>query len=369
MLARRLAEERREGLERGGIGEAELSAFRARTHVRVITPGSTRGSRCTCSRRSSVRSSRWDTDREAARTALSAAISLVLRLLGRDPDPAKSREHVLLSVLAERQARGRRKTPSSRRCCPTSRAAARPRSARSTIDAFMPKRDRGLARGGAQHAARLARRSRGGARGAPLDVDAVAAPHGRPHAATILSVAHLDDEERALVLGVVLEEVLAWVRTLPGSQRLRALIVFDEVYGFLPPHPGEPADQAPPRRADEASARVRRGRRRRHAEPDGPRLPRAEQRGRVVHRAPPDRRRSRPGARRPRGRGRPRREGDRDRRQALSDDAEAAASSGGFVVRDAQADDGASMLLQPRWAMSWLRGPMTRHEIRRARGA
>jgi hypothetical protein len=34
---------------------------------------------------------------------VSAAISLVLRLLGKDPDPAKSREHVLLSVLAERR--------------------------------------------------------------------------------------------------------------------------------------------------------------------------------------------------------------------------------------------------------------------------
>lgn len=36
----------------------------------------------------------------------------------------------------------------------------------------------------------------------------------------IVSVAHLNDEERALVLGVLLEEVL-WVRTQPGSQRLR----------------------------------------------------------------------------------------------------------------------------------------------------
>jgi hypothetical protein len=43
------------------------------------------------------RSERWDTDPESARAALSAAISLLLRLLERDPDPAKSREHVLLS--------------------------------------------------------------------------------------------------------------------------------------------------------------------------------------------------------------------------------------------------------------------------------
>ena len=49
-----------------------------------------------------------------------------------------------------------------------------------------------------------------------------------------MSVAHLDDEERALVLGVLLEELLAWTRSLPDSQRLRPLCVFDEAYGFLP---------------------------------------------------------------------------------------------------------------------------------------
>lgn len=35
------------------------------------------------------------------------------------------------------------------------------------------------------------------------------------------------------------------MRSLPGSQRLRALIVFDEVYGFLPPHPANPPTKRP----------------------------------------------------------------------------------------------------------------------------
>jgi hypothetical protein len=61
----------------------------------------------------------------------------------------------------------------------------------------------------------------------------------------IISVAHLDDEERALVLGMLLEEVLSWVRGLPGSQRLKALLIFDEVYGFLPPHPANPPTKRP----------------------------------------------------------------------------------------------------------------------------
>ena len=52
-------------------------------------------------------------------------------------------------------------------------------------------------------------------------------------------------DERSLVLGVLLEEVLSWARGLPGSQRLRPLIVFDEVYGFLPPHPANPPTKRP----------------------------------------------------------------------------------------------------------------------------
>jgi hypothetical protein len=60
-----------------------------------------------------------------------------------------------------------------------------------------------------------------------------------------LSVAHLDDEERSLVLGVLLEEVLAYTRSLPGCRQLRALVVFDEVYGLLPPHPANPPTKRP----------------------------------------------------------------------------------------------------------------------------
>ena len=37
-----------------------------------------------------------------------------------------------------------------------------------------------------------------------------------------------------------------------------------------------------------------------------------------------------------------------------------------FLLRDVHAGEGA-VLLQPRWAMSYLRGPMTAAEIRRAR--
>jgi DNA helicase HerA-like ATPase len=63
--------------------------------------------------------------------------------------------------------------------------------------------------------------------------------------ATIVSVAHLQEDERALALGVVLEEALAWTRTQQGTSKLRGLVVFDEIYGYLPPHPHNPPTKRP----------------------------------------------------------------------------------------------------------------------------
>jgi hypothetical protein len=101
--ARALSDERRAALGEWRIGEPELGAYARGTHVRVLTPGGSAGEALHMLSSLERRSARWDSDPEAARDALSAAVSLVLRLLGREPDPAKSREHVLLSVLAERR--------------------------------------------------------------------------------------------------------------------------------------------------------------------------------------------------------------------------------------------------------------------------
>src|SRR4029078_4865674 len=76
--------------------------------------------------------------------------------------------------------------------------------------------------------------------GIPLDVASWLTPSKIRTPVVTVSVVHLDDEERTLVLGVLLEEVLSWVRTLRGSQRLRALLVFDVDFGFPLPPPLHP---------------------------------------------------------------------------------------------------------------------------------
>src|SRR5690606_5644531 len=104
-LALDRAVERRQALQAWGIGEPELQAFSESVALRVITPGSTAGEPLHVL--SSLEHARPDytSNPEASRASLSAWVSLLLRLLGRDPDPAKSPDHVLISLLADKRLR------------------------------------------------------------------------------------------------------------------------------------------------------------------------------------------------------------------------------------------------------------------------
>src|SRR5262249_1971170 len=82
-------------------------------------------------------------------------------------------------------------------------------------------------------------------KGASLDIASWMRPEQGKTPVNIVSVAHLDDDERQLVLGLLFDQLLSWVRGLPGTSELRALVLFDEVFGFIPPHPANPPTKRP----------------------------------------------------------------------------------------------------------------------------
>ena len=77
--------------------------------------------------------------------------------------------------------------------------------------------------------------------GEPLDAATLLfTPTGKPRIA-IISVAHLDDQQRMLVVSLVLNAVLRWTRRQTGTSSLRALVYMDEVFGYLPPVANPPS--------------------------------------------------------------------------------------------------------------------------------
>ena len=71
--------------------------------------------------------------------------------------------------------------------------------------------------------------------GQPLDIKSLLyTPAGKPRI-SILSISHLNDAERMFFVTIFLNELLAWMRSQPGTSSLRALFYMDEVYGYFPP--------------------------------------------------------------------------------------------------------------------------------------
>jgi hypothetical protein len=243
-VAAETAQRWREGLAAWGLGAEDVAALREGVSFRVITPGTTAAEPLHVLSSLEAPSALWEVDDEAARDSLSASISLLLRMIDHEADPTRSREHVLLSLLAERRLRagegaGLETLVGDLQKPPLARVGA------LALDDFLSPGDRAAL---VQDLNTLIASPTFATwrQGAHLDVGAWLAPRddGRTPA-VIVSVAHLDDGERMLVLSLVLEQLLAWVRSLAGTSDLRALVLFDEVFGFLPPHPAAPPTKRP----------------------------------------------------------------------------------------------------------------------------
>jgi hypothetical protein len=233
----------REGLAREGLGADDVAALAQSVAIRVVTPGATIAEPLDVLSALSTRSALWGVDDEAAHDELSAGLSLLLRLAGLDGDP-RSKEHVVLSALAMRRLDRGQACPLATLLAdlldpPVANVGAMP------FDEFLPPAERRVLAQGL-NALLASPRLAGWLKGAPLDVAAWLAPRedGRTPA-VIVSVAHLDDEERLMVLGLVADQILSYVRGLSGTSSLRALCVFDEIFGFLPPHPQNPPTKRP----------------------------------------------------------------------------------------------------------------------------
>src|SRR5690606_28388248 len=77
--------------------------------------------------------------------------------------------------------------------------------------------------------------------GEPLDIaQLLMTREGKPRV-SILSIAHLDDAQRMFFVTLLLEQVLAYIRSQSGTSSLRAILYMDEIFGYFPPVANPPS--------------------------------------------------------------------------------------------------------------------------------
>jgi hypothetical protein len=227
----------RDGLAKWGLGEPAAAALKA-VPVRVFTPGSLASPLNVLERFASP-----GTDDPEAMTdkALSAVASL-FALAGLDADPSTSPEGLLLAHLLLKTW-GEGGAPSLESLVQLVLNPPIQKIGIMDLDAVLPPKDRtALAM---RLNALLASPSLSDWRqGPPLDLDAMLG-ESAGGTQTIFTLSHLSEGERLFFLGLLLSDLAAWVRRRPGSDSLKALVLFDEVFGFFPPYPLNPPTKAP----------------------------------------------------------------------------------------------------------------------------
>lgn len=232
-----------EGLAQWGIGGERIARLREAAQFTIFTPGSTAGHPVNVLHFLEASDLAGDTEEEALHERIGSLASALLGLVGIEADPLQSPQHILLARIIEHvwRAGERLDLPVLIRLLqkpPFSQVGV------FELETFFPEQERfALAR--ALNNLIAAPGFEKWQEGAPLDFGhLLTAAEGRPQA-SIFYLAHLDDAQRAFFITLFLEAARDWLRRQSGTTNLRALIYFDEVFGFFPPHPANPPTKRP----------------------------------------------------------------------------------------------------------------------------
>lgn len=233
------AETWRKGLESWGEGPERIRRYCDTVDRVIYTPGSSAGIPITVLKSFAAPPADLVADGDAYGERLSSAASGLLALMGVESDPVHGREHIFISTLLDNAWRAG-KDVDLRQLIQDINRPPITRVGAVDVESFYPAKDRTKLAMTLNNLMASPSFS-GWMEGEPLDIQRILyTPDKKPRLA-IISIAHLDDGQRMFFVTILLNEILSWIRTQPGTSSLRALLYMDEVFGYFPPNGNPPA--------------------------------------------------------------------------------------------------------------------------------
>lgn len=240
-LAEKTAETWRKGLQEWDQDPERIRRLREAADVHIYTPGSESGRPLSVLRSFHAPPAETLSDPTALRDQISATVSGLLGMIGVDADPVQSREHILLSSLFA-HAWGAKQDLDLPAIIQSVQKPPFEKVGLFDLETFYPTKERAQLAMALNHL--LAAPGFGAwMHGAPLDVQRLLfGEQGKPRI-SIISIAHLNDAERMFVVTLVLSEIVTWMRRQSGTSSLRAIVYMDEIFGYFPPTATPPSKQ------------------------------------------------------------------------------------------------------------------------------
>ena len=229
----------KKGLAGWGQDGERIARLRESADFAIYTPGSNAGLPVSILKSFAAPSQEILDDPELLRERISTTVTSLLGLLGVEADPIQSREHILLSTILDTAWRKGQdldlatliqqiQTP------PISKIGV------LDLDSFYPSKDR-FALAMKLNNLLAAPGFATWLEGEALDIDRMLhTPEGKPRI-SIFSIAHLNDAERMFFVTLLLSQTLGWMRGQSGTTSLRAILYMDEIFGYFPPVANPPS--------------------------------------------------------------------------------------------------------------------------------
>jgi hypothetical protein len=228
------------GLAGWGLAAADVARLNTSAPVTIYTPGAPHGVALNIIGTLDVPADL--SDPQAVQEEIDAYVSSLLNLVQIEADPMSSREHILLATIINHAWSQGRALDLATLVASVQQPPVR-KVGVLELDTYYPADERvklalklnGLLASPAFTA------WMGGQR---IDIEAMLrTPDGRPRCA-VVTTAHLNDEQRQSATSVVLAKLISWMRRQSGTSDLRTLLYMDEVAGYLPPV-GNPPTKEP----------------------------------------------------------------------------------------------------------------------------
>ncbi|HFQ95499.1 MAG TPA: ATP-binding protein, partial [Anaerolineae bacterium] len=240
--AAKMAEVWRKGLAEWGEGPERIRMLKESAEFLIYTPGSDAGLPISILASLKAPQLDWESNKEILREQIQGTVSALLGLVKIDADPLRSREHILLSNIFEYYWQQGEDLDMAKLIM----AIQNPPITKLgvfDVETFFPQKDRfELAMD--LNAIMAAPSFQSWLEGDPLDMDTLLYNEGGKPRHSIFYIAHLSDSERMFFVTLLLEQLVTWMRQQKGTTSLRALMYMDEVFGFFPPI-GEPPSKKP----------------------------------------------------------------------------------------------------------------------------
>ena len=231
----------RDGLADWGEDGGRIARLKAAADFSIYTPGSTAGLPVSVLDSFKAPPAAVRDDGELLGERVATTVTGLLALVGVEADPLQSREHILLSTLFSQAWQA----GADLDLTALIRQVQEPPVTQIgvlDIESFYPAKDR-FALSMLLNNLLAAPGFQAWMEGESLDVGKLLhTPDGRPRI-SIFSIAHLADSERMFFVTLLLSEVLGWARTQSGTSSLRAILYMDEIFGYFPPVATPPSKQ------------------------------------------------------------------------------------------------------------------------------